>query len=212
MEFKKAPSLIQTIVVVCEGASENIYLQELNRFFREYRIPLNFIPRVVGNGACKAVVGYYKNVRRFMKDEEIIIWVDLDIYMSSEAHNYAKKPSYVPDFLFSEMNFEDFLMLHMEPERVFEWQAIAERHDHFQHPLPASVYGPIYKAICFSRYKKGRMPFKLTAKTLAQLFANLKNRHIRFGNGFGLFLEERLKEIGCWIEEQETPAPDIDTV
>ena len=212
MEIKKAPSLVQTIVVVCEGASENTYLQELNRFFREHRIPLNFIPRVVGNGSCKAVMGYYRNIRRFMKNEEIIIWVDLDIYMSSEAHNYARKPSDIPDFLFSEMNFEDFLVLHMNPQRVFEWQGIAEKHEHFQQPLPASVYGPIYKAICFNRYRKGRMPFRLNAKSLGQMFANLKNKHIRFGNGFGVFLENLLKEMGWWGDEQETPAPDIDTV
>ncbi len=197
------PSLSQTVTVVCEGQSENMYLQELNRFFREYRIPLAFIPRIVGNGACKAVIGHYRSIRKFLRHEEIIIWVDLDIYMGSEANNYTVKPASIPDFLFSEMNFEDFLMLHMNPQQVLRWQTIADAHDHFRHPMPASVYLPVYKTVCFHHYRKGRMPFKLNAQTLKQLFINLHNRKIHFKNGFGSFLERRLMEIG-WLVDEET--------
>lgn len=208
MDTRKLPSLSQTVTVVCEGQSEQMYLQELNRFFREHRIPLAFIPRTVGNGACKAVVGHYRSVRKFLRYEEIIIWVDRDIYMSSEANNYAAKPPSIPDFLFSEMNFEDFLMLHMNPQRVFKWQAVAGAHDHFRHPLPASVYLPVYKATCFHHYRKGRMPFKLNAQTLGQLFHNLHNKKIRFKNGFGSFLERRLRQMGWLIDAEE----DAETV
>lgn len=203
LETRKFPSLSQTVTVVCEGQSEQMYLQELNRFFREYRIPLAFIPRTVGNGACKAVIGHYRSIRKFLRYEEIIIWVDLDIYTSSEANNYSAKPSSIPDFLFSEMNFEDFLMLHMNQEQVFKWQTVARAHDHFQHPMPASVYLPVYKTACFHHYRKGRMPFKLNAQTLGQMFNNLHNKKIRFKNGFGSFLERRLREIGWLVDAEE---------
>ncbi len=210
MDTRKWPSLRETIIVVCEGASENVYLQELNRFFREHRIPLTFIPQVVGNGACKAVISRYRTVKRYMKADEIIIWVDWDIYTHSEANNYANKPAAIPDFLFSFMNFEDFLVLHMDAQRVFEWQKVAEKYDHFQHPLSSAVYQPIFRTVCFQRYRKGKMPFKLNVQTLGQLFVNLHNRHIRFGNAFGLFLEERLKRMGWLVDIEDESEQDRD--
>ena len=211
MDIRKGPSLSRAVTVVCEGQSEQMYLQELNRFFREYRIPLTFIPRTVGNGAYKAVVGHYRSIRKYLRYEEIIIWVDLDIYTHSEANNYAAKPASIPDFLFSEMNFEDFLMLHMNPQQVFKWQAAAESHDHFLHPMPASIYVPIFKTYGFHHYRKGRMPFKLNAKTLGQLFINLHNRKIRFKNDFGSFLEHRLREMGWLVDDEEENASDDST-
>ncbi len=210
MERRRLPSLFDAIIVVCEGASENAYLQELNRFFREHRIPLTFAPRVVGNGAFKAVAGYFRNIRRFMRDEEILIWVDLDIYTHSEANNYLNKPASIPDFLFSEMNFEDFLLLHMDRNQVLHWQSVAEKYDHFRHPMPAAVYMPIYKTAAFKYYRKGRMPFKINAKTLGQLFMNLHDKKIRFRNGFGLFIENRLREMGWLVDEEEKTPPATD--
>ncbi len=208
IEIRRPPSLARTVTVVCEGQSETMYLQELNRFFREYRIPLTFIPRAVGNGACKAVIGHYRSIRKFLRHEEIIIWVDWDIYTSSEAKNYAAKPEYVPDFLFSTMNFEDFLMLHMNEQMVLKWQEMADSHSHFEFPMPAAVYIPIFKTFGFHHYKKGRMPFKLNAKTLAQLFMNLHNKKIRFKNDFGSFVENRLRRMG-WLVETEDQAAEV---
>jgi len=124
-----------------------MYLQELNRFFREYRIPLTFIPRTVGNGACKAVIGHYRSIRKYLRYEEIIIWVDFDIYTHSEANNYAAKPASVPDFLFSEMNFEDFLALHFEVELFNRWKAVVDARGHFSVPLHSEDYDECWQPI-----------------------------------------------------------------
>lgn len=57
----------------------------------------------------------YRKCRRADKHTQIVIWVDIDIYVRNEgaveernAKGYAHKGE-LPDFLFSVMNFEDFL-------------------------------------------------------------------------------------------------------
>ena len=54
------------------------------------------------------------------------------------------------------------------------------------------------------------MPFKLNVQTLGQLFVNLHNCHIRFGNAFGLFLEERLKRMGWLVDIEDESEQDRD--
>ena len=101
MSRKKRKPLVDTVVVICEGASENGYLQELNRFLREHKIPLAFAPNVIGSGVYKAAVNRYRDVRRENRHAEIVIWVDRDIYMNSQKKLYENKPDAIPDFLFS---------------------------------------------------------------------------------------------------------------
>ena len=38
------------IIIMCEGASEKAYIQELNRYLEEEGIPLHFIPRPWNGG------------------------------------------------------------------------------------------------------------------------------------------------------------------
>ena len=192
MRKKKRKPLIETVVVICEGSSENVYLQELNRFFREHRIPLAFASKIIGSGVYKAAVNRYRDARREMKNAEIVIWVDRDIYMNSQKKLYENKPDTVPDFLFSRMNFEDFLALHMDRKTLMRWQAVCEEHDHFSEPMCSGIYLPLYKVACFPHYRKGKLPFRINDESLSRLFANQKRRQVRFRCDFGTFLEERM--------------------
>ncbi|EEO27932.1 hypothetical protein [Oxalobacter paraformigenes] len=201
MGKKKRKPLTETVVVICEGASEYVYLQEINRFFREHKIRLAFAARVIGSGVYKAAVNRYRDVRRELKDAEIVIWVDRDIYLHSQKKLYENKPDTVPDFLFSRMNFEDFLALHMDRRTLMKWQAVCEEHHHFSEPLPSGIYLPLYRVACFPAYKKGKLPFKITDETLGRLFANLKRKQVRFKCDFGTFLEERMRIVEQQDEE-----------
>lgn len=194
MKTRRHP-LVETVVVLCEGASEYAYLQELNRFFRANRIPLAFSGQVIGSGVYKAAANRYREARRQMKNAEIVVWVDRDIYMNSQKKLYDNKPDTIPDFLFSKMNFEDFLALHMDRKSLFKWQKVCEEHNHFSEPMCSAVYVPLFKVGCFPNYRKGKLPFRITDESLTRLFANLKRKHVRFRCDFGDFLKERLKIV-----------------
>ncbi len=187
--------MVETVIVICEGSSEYVYLQELNRFFRANHIPLAFSGQVIGTGAYKAAVNRYRDIRRQMKNAEIVIWVDKDIYLDSQKRLYDNKPPVIPDFMFSRMNFEDFLALHMDRKSMFKWQKVCEEHHHFSEPMCSAVYLPLFKVSCFEHYKKGKLPFKINEETLSRLFANLKRKHVRFKCDFGDFLKERLNIV-----------------
>lgn len=201
MSRKKRKPLVDTVVVICEGASENGYLQELNRFLREHKIPLAFAPNVIGSGVYKAAVNRYRDVRRENRHAEIVIWVDRDIYMNSQKKLYENKPDAIPDFLFSRMNFEDFLAMHMDRKTLMRWQAVCEEYNHFSEPLSSAMYLPLYRVACFPHYRKGRLPFRINDETLGRLFANQKREQVRFGCDFGKFLEEKLLIAEQRIEE-----------
>src|SRR5690554_5613842 len=99
----------QAIIIVCEGPSEEAYIQELNRIFREKECHFLLIPRTSEGGDYKTVVNKYKSVRKNNPRDQIYIWVDFDLYKRNDKGNYDKyknKPSHIPEFLFSKMNFE----------------------------------------------------------------------------------------------------------
>ena len=53
----------RNIIIVCEGASEKAYIQELNRYLEEEDIPLHFIPRPSNGGQFSPVVKKYREGR-----------------------------------------------------------------------------------------------------------------------------------------------------
>ncbi len=127
----------KTIIIVCEGASEKAYIQELNRYLEEEDIPLHFIPRPSNGGQYSPVVQKYKEVRKHNKTTRILIWVDWDRYQrndNSDMDNYRKKPGDIPDFLFSHMNFEDFLSMHRDRAEMERWGTSCVGRDHFTTP------------------------------------------------------------------------------
>ena len=95
-----------------------------------------------------------------------------------EDNNIAKS------VLFSHMNFEDVLMLHLDKRILKDWMDEMNDHNHFNNPLFAKEYEPIFDNFCNvhkdelpdnwpSSYVKGKMPFELTKERVLTMIENL---------------------------------------
>jgi hypothetical protein len=177
----------QTITIICEGKSEYAYIQELNRFFREKEIKVNFFVRKIGTGLFNEVVKIYKQEYRNNKKVKLYIWVDKDIYERNNQdsmNKYKNKKENIPNFHFNTFNFEDFLVLHLEKEKVLEHQRRCEQRNHFKIPLHEKEYLPLINEI-FPKYTKGSLPSTfISDKSLKLLFSNNEDLNIKFKSDF----------------------------
>ena len=167
---------MKSIIVICEGKSENKYLQELNRFLRETTVDnsIVFIPKEVGTGHYTEVIKKYRNERKLNKKANIEIWVDYDIYKRNEQKNYNKyesKPKGIPNFKFNYFNFEDFLIMHFDDKVLNKWKEVCKVNDHFNEPMKSDKYLNLIKNI-FLDYDKGSLTslFVFSKRTLENLF------------------------------------------
>lgn len=183
-------------VILCEGASELAYVKELGRLlYRADSIARSapFIPRLIGNGYFLTVSKSYRKERKQNLRDTIWIWVDKDLYVRNDkdcADRYSTKAKGIPDFFFSEMNFEDFLILHCSEEIIREWLDFCYMHDHFHVPIHSEVYEPEFKKY-FPDYKKGDLPFDLTRDRVETMMKNLESYPIK--NDFGVYLSLLIK-------------------
>ena len=185
----------KAIIVVCEGNSERAYIQKLNRYLRENDYPFTFQAQSVGCGHYKEVVKKYKKEQKGNRRTEILIWVDKDIYVRNERNNrdqYDRKPRGIPDFLFSCMNFEDFISLH-DTVLLSNWHQTCLDHNHFDNPMNEATYMPLWEREIAQNYKKGSMPFSIDDEKLETLFSNLQENGIRFRCGFADYLRNLLQ-------------------
>jgi len=169
-------------VIVSEGSSERAYIQQLRSFLAnrmpvgdDFRPRLDLMPKVTNNGAgggqFSLVQQTYRKCRKADKHTPIMVWVDADIYVRNEgaveernAKSYAGKKD-LPDFLFSVMNFEDFLALHFDDDIFEKWyETFSERH--FKTPMHGSEHVPLFvkiwenhaKRYSCKPYSKGDLP------------------------------------------------------
>ena len=169
-------------IIVSEGSSERAYIQQLRSFLAnkmpvadDFRPRFDLIPKVTNNGAgggrFALVQQTYRKCRKADKHTPIMIWVDVDIYVrndgAAEQHNaksYANRKE-LPDFLFSVMNFEDFLALHFDDDLFETWyEACSPRH--LKVPMHGSEHKPIFDRIwevyaqrnACKPYSKGDLP------------------------------------------------------
>ncbi len=180
----------RVIIVIAEGKSEVVYLNELNRFFREEEVDCVFYPVKAVNGQYREVRRTYNEVRRKYKNERIEILVDKDIYIreEKEKEDYRKREEDgLPYFTFSYNNFEDFLILHLPYKDAKMWSDIASRHGHNLVPLVASEYLVLLSDSAIwgrTHYKKGTMPFKIDLSRLENLIANDRRKDIFMHSDF----------------------------
>ena len=106
------------IMVVCEGSSEVNYITRLNRIFCYSDSKcMVFKPYNAGGGRYSFVSKKYNEVLAGNRklESRIKIWVDQDLYVragTEENRMYCSRCKLVPKFMFSLMNFEDYLTMH----------------------------------------------------------------------------------------------------
>ena len=177
------------ILVVCEGSSEEAYIQELNRYLGENDIDIAFTAYPANTGEYTKVIRKYKQTYIDNKRTKIIIWIDKDRYIRNDGNcktNYTNKSKNIPDFLFSYMNFEDIISMH-DAQNCMLWQNICSTKSHFSTPLHEREYIKDFITI-YPRYSKGSIPFKISSTTLNVFFRNQNNNSIKFKCDFADFL------------------------
>lgn len=176
--------------MVVEGQSEMAYLYELNRYFREEEIPWVFYPIKAVNGQYREVRRCYREVKKNHRKDRIEILVDRDIYIRDEKEclDYkGREKDALPSFLFSYMNWEDYLILHLAKDKVKEWCEICRENGHFTIPLTAKEYlKELEESRIWGRihYKKGRVPFEITRNRLANAIRNDRDGEIEIHSDF----------------------------
>lgn len=177
----------KSIICVCEGPSERAYIQELNRFFEEEEIALHIIPKPSKGGQYSLVRKMYRSTLKNNPRLPICIWVDWDRYKrndSGDLDNYQNKPSDIPDFWFTYMNFEDFLSMHLETEDVNRWWVSCNGRNHFSSPSHSSEYIPEFIKFLGDQYNKGEIPIAVNASSLENLKKHQEDPSIPFACDF----------------------------
>lgn len=176
------------IYCVVEGWSEVAYLNELNKLYRELERDYIFIAIKATNGFCKEIRKCYKRVREKHKKARIEIIVDKDIFLRDEKERKEyEKMDDLPPFSFSIMNFEDFLILHLDFDKVKGWHNLCVIKEHNKRPMVAKEYMPLIKEMGIfgeKEYKKGEIPFVLNEEKLSNLFKNNDDKRIMFSSLF----------------------------
>lgn len=209
----------ENYIVVCEGPSERAYLQRLNEFL-EKKLPVNdnylprlkLIPKIVndgeGGGQFSLVRKSFRKCQREQRETKIQVWIDIDIYIRNPAEEkaYAKKEG-VPDFLFSVMNFEDFLALHFDEVYFKNWCESIAKAGHLSSPLTsekhALIFEPIWNdqtnkwQISNAAYKKGNMPVDFVSKErLCNMIRHVQDPQIvKFFSGTRKFSQRTFAEF-----------------
>ena len=182
-------------IVICEGLSEYAYIQELNRLLIRGRYSTPYIPALPESGNFSSITKEFKNQKKKNKNSDVLIWVDKDIYVRQKADStkYSMKKSYIPDFLFSVWNFEDFLVLHKERKEILFWQEKCSEFGHLSHPCSAEEHLKLFRKYMFPDYEKGTLPFDLTRERIELLFSNLKMSDYKFSCEFLEFVQKEIQ-------------------
>ena len=183
---------LPTITILCEGASEMKYVQAVNRLMiRPERYPIPFKPFCLGNGDLPTIKARLKTFPG-KERSSVKVWVDQDLYCQGRKWHIAySNTKGLQNFLFSCMNFEDFLVTHCSDDAFNEWLKFCNRQNHFLNPMPECTYLPAFQSI-FPNYQKGDLPFELTCDRLENMFKHVGKQAGQISNGFGEFLKSEV--------------------
>ena len=175
--------------IICEGKSENNYLNIINRYFRDNNICKQIIIKTLtGNTDIKNLKNYIKEFSK-SKPDAIYVWLDKDILLYNdkqsiitniEAINKKRNKAKI-DIKYSYMNFEDFLSMHFKKE-CKDLQNILEKKQHFTKPLNSEEYLKIFKEI-FKEYKKGDLSTilkEITSNDILMVKTNQNDNKCKF--------------------------------
>ena len=187
-------------IIVCEGNSENAYINILNRFLRDNYINKSFIPKIVGTGEYSAVTRLFKQIKSNNKrNTSILIWIDHDRYKRNDNHNmesYVKKKANIPDFKFNKYSFEDFFIMHYNDDILNKWKEICEKNNHFNLPMKSELAKDLLCKHIFPDYTKSSLlpSFVINEESLNNLFKHQKDPNCKFKSDFADFLMKELEE------------------
>lgn len=190
----------KSMTVVCEGASEKAYIQKLNRYLEEEDIPLHFFPRPSNGGQYTQVVRKFKEARKNNSTARILIWVDWDRYRrndNADMDNYRKRSKDIPDFLFSYMNFEDFLSMHLDRDEMEKWWTSCNGRHHFDTPSHSKEYMPAFRSFIGETYDKGEIPIEIDCHNLGNLRSHQNDPSVPFKCDFAGELFRLMAELEC---------------
>ena len=127
----------------------------------------------------------YKEIRKnnSRRTSRILIWVDWDRYKrssNSDWDNYQRKSDDIPDFLFSYMNFEDFLSMHCGRSDMQKWWTSCVGREHFTIPSHSSEYMPAFIDFIGGNYAKGDIPIDIDSRSLGNLRARQQDHSVPF--------------------------------
>lgn len=181
------------IIVICEGDSEYAYIQNINRILRYKNFyGALFKPVAVNTGYFNKVKNKYRAEFKNNPKSSIIVWVDFDIYKRNDKacmDSYRKKQG-IPDFLFSYMNFEDFLILHESEDTVAKWIKLSK--NHFNDPMHSAEYQSRFKQI-IPNYRKGELTLPIDKSRFKTMLRNIETGKF-YNNDFGKFLLDNIKD------------------
>ncbi len=192
-------------IVICEGTSEDKYIKEINKFFRENDISVTLYSVIVGNGSFSQVYKKFKEEKIKNKKGKFIIWVDDDIYQrnKNEKKQYDERKKFVPDFKFNKYNFEDMIVLHLSDDKIDQWNNICIQNNHFNTPMTSCKYLPLFCDNIIPEYEKGNFPpEEFDTNTISRAIKNNNNEKIKFHSDFLSFIEEILNDANFDISQE----------
>jgi hypothetical protein len=196
-------SITKIYHIICEGSSEEAYLQELNRYLRECNSRVNIkVYNLCGSGdrvsyLLSKIKNIYKKIRKGeRKTPEIFIWIDNDLFLrkklsKEELELKIKKLKGILGVKYNYHNFEDFLIMHLPDKQVQNFHKICTLKNHFVSPLSGEDVIKIMQKI-IPDYKKGHLPdtFEITTENLNRLNENQNSATIKFKSDFVSVIEK----------------------
>jgi|GEM_PF-3495330 len=199
---------MENIRFYCEGDTEYNYINELNRFLRDEECyDFNLYPKKIEFTADNFVSVVTKEIRKLNGIfYQVYFWIDFDIFkrkgmnrndiQASIDNLIIPRSAKLKDnhiiAAFNVMNGEDFLVLHCNDDNIEKWERICNSRNHFNNPMIADVYYPLFEREIMPGYRKGVIPKGLIDLiTLKQVIVNNDNTSIRFESG----IVEALKVI-----------------
>lgn len=144
----------------------------------------------MGGGTLNSI---RREIRKFRKNSprsKFVVWLDEDLCVRDTGIRDEFQKIADMEIYFSQFNFEDFLVLHLDHTYICPWENVCVAHGHFLNPLAKRTYIHLFREHVFNGYEKGELPFQLTWEHINRLYRNNDDKTIRFKSSFCNFLKD----------------------
>ncbi len=188
----------RVLYFVCEGESEEAYIQKLNRFLKDYgiRCSLKLIGEDMDGGDSYHALNQKRKSKCIPQQDERFFLIDSDKVQRKELDlRDIQSIDKQATILLNTYNYEDYLALHLPPEQANEWLTVFTEAGHFQKPLHSHNYMPLYRKV-YPGYRKGSLPRDF------DIAAGLHNLKDNFEQMAPSVMRENKREFARFIIEQ----------